>query len=251
MRDVEPWTEVASWQWRPQFDFEERRIPFLREVDQAGVLEAWHLQRDAVGVIVDEPGCEIFIAQDRLAASTPESRLPDVAMDVLAMVERVFEPVTSSVWIAHQYVIPLAREYDVARTELGDKLWPGTFSALGGTDFALLFDGVAAASGSQYQIEFGVVLASELADRLARTVGRSAFRGVQVPAPERLTHPPDVSLFVDVHWNHSSDHLQAAGFTRPSRELVDAHLAEEQDLVQTVLTGLGVDAAQTTEDNEP
>ncbi len=254
MVSLEPASEVLLWQWRPDYSFEDRRGSFLRELDGRELLSAWRLEGRAVGALLNDKEAEVSATREYAVCSTRMTRLPDSAWQAVEVLGQVFDPDTNYAQLAHQYIVPLNMSYDEARVQLGARLWPSGFQALGGTDFALLFDGRSAIGDRNYKIEFGVVEAQELPDRLLHRRGRGplALAGVEHLPPASIDNPPDVSVFLDVTWRLSAAQLEETGHVCPSRGLVDDLVREEQTLVARVLKSVGVQADPgTREEGRP
>jgi hypothetical protein len=196
----QPWTQALWLFWRPRLTFYERRIEFLRVLDERKELVSFSVEETNITAEVDR-GLSLTLeegslhlrvgAGDRRALIEPAK----LALDMVAP-DRFRQMILTT-----QHVFPVDADYTAARqiaiaTTLGQAARSHPLS-----DFALLLDGVPRSFAGEFHAEFGVVSATELPARLARRIGRMSVHAPTEADDQWADRPlPDVALFTDSAW---------------------------------------------------
>lgn len=211
------WSHRLNISWLPSLAFYERQVEFLRGLEDGGHLSAFrvessfvsaylgptdHLQVGPAGASVWLIGREVDVARSQVALGQ--------ALHLLGVKSILLE------FVAFQVLSSIADDYDTARRNMGSSWFGRTLgNEHGVVDFAVLLDGESPTTGSTYQVEFGVVSASEVSARLARKIGRI---GTSLPEPPRTQHPltitdpvPEVAMFSDWVWRPKAVDLVGEG----------------------------------------
>lgn len=196
---MEPWTQRYSLRWRPTLAFYEERYSILRGLETDGLLRQFKSSEASISARLTDANHVITFGPNRLDVSLlrpgADGLLEQITERVLTALrpERLSRPSVGFQWIA-----PAEQDYDTVRAIAAKRLFPPD-SAEEFHDFAILLDGQQ--DLGSYQLEIGVVKASELPIRLAREVGRV---GATDPETPRSLWPidsfPDVAYFSDVEW---------------------------------------------------
>lgn len=173
----DPYTQSMNLIWRPELRFYERRVSILESFEAEGMLRAFRVQENFINARLFDSRDLLTLRQNglELQLETPDSD-PERAWVAVEMALSSLQPTQPRLLGAtFQHVAPLDVPFDVAIGHSFGRIL-GAFGAAGikFVDWALLVDMEKSEewSGSG-QIEFGIVRAKEVPDRLARRAGRT------------------------------------------------------------------------------
>jgi hypothetical protein len=194
--------------WRPELRFYEQRVTILRELEDRGRLRAFQIHEDQVDAQLLDVDHQLSVRQDgfTLKLFRPDADT-NLAWDAVALAVGLVRPAHPRVITAsYQHIVELTTTFEEAVARGYDRMFDvrkiGTVELV---DWAFLADfrswGEPPASG---QIEFGVVHAEEVPERLARLAGR--IRGSGDPANVwEVDKFPMVALFSDATFHTPAD----------------------------------------------
>ncbi|WP_350279679.1 hypothetical protein [Kribbella sp. HUAS MG21] len=241
---AQKWTAVYRYRWTPIMTFTRRRLQLLDWYEQHVEPVAFVENPEQIGIAMLSPLLRVRVDRNSMIVSTAE---PDLPIDALARaidgVFEVMEPngavidLVNSVWTSALQ----GQSYNEARARFGARLAAAgaTPAGLRPTDASALMD--FQSLDWKGQVEWGVVSARELADRIAEP-DRGRIRGEagidrRPSAQQPREGLPDVSLLVDVRMTR-----QLGGAVANSAEVLSAiEQADEQ-------AGALVDALRPTFD---
>jgi hypothetical protein len=171
-----PWTQNIRITWRPELRFYERRIDLLRELEDLGHLRAFRVTDTGVEARLFDSMHILAVRSNgvMLRFLGPEESHTADAWDTLTRAIAAMEPQSIiEMSAAYQHLAPLTMTFEEALAQSYKTFLtqPGGELVLG--DWAMLVDvdkvGDVPANG---QIEFGIVRAREVPDRLSHRAGR-------------------------------------------------------------------------------
>ena len=188
--------------WRPQLSFYDLRVDILRAFDSNHSLLKFTMPDDSIEALVANVGF-VRMAPDGLRVTITSPRFDEQAVtQVLEIMLGKSDISTSHLTCNVQHLIPIAADYDEARTSaISGWLRPTPIQM---TDIAILVDGVDDETGYGFQCEYGIISAEESVDRLARQVGRLT-NSSDLPLDPDIAGLPDVAAFLDWHWSYRND----------------------------------------------
>lgn len=192
----EPLTQSLLAAWQPTLRYHQRRLDPIEELESREVLRSFRVKTDEIGARTDN--AELLLHANGLLIQTGADLLSDNVFDLVRLALAAVEPREIELSVFYQFVLPLElASYDDARKEALARLWAGSFTSLGGYDFALLVDG--RRPGVTWHCEFGIVSEEEIGFRLKRMVGHFVeYHGFSGDLPEEL---PSVAFFADSRWH--------------------------------------------------
>jgi hypothetical protein len=194
-----PWTQRFRIDWRPEVRFLETRVELLRQLENKGQLKSFKIDETEITARL-AAYAEMTIAVNHLELRVLSPLQPvEVCLDAAKTAVELIRPASIRGRGANiAYVSEITGDYDELRRTIGLHLfrwWPAVL-----TDWALLVDG-AGQNGATYQCEFGVVAATEIADRLSRRSGRTGGPPISLARlgldRQKL---PSVAVFADFDW---------------------------------------------------
>jgi hypothetical protein len=211
MTQLELWTQSITAQWPPCLSFYDKKLELLHGFQDEGVLLAFKNQDGEIGALLGDRDHQIEVEPNRLSMRILQKGgdIRRIERAARSVVTAIAPPRVAKLSVSLQYVAPLSQDYDEARVEssqaflgLGE---PSDLrlsdSALRIWDWAVLLEGENDRDEASFQMEFGIVDAEELPERLAREVGQIELEGSHPDADhwenEKL---PEVALFADCEW---------------------------------------------------
>jgi len=200
---IEPtrWTAKAVLSWKPILTFGRRRLELLDWFEANVEPVAFTDTQEAFGIALGTPSQRLQLDRRSLQIG-----LLDPGASVLELqpaLVGLWEVIVPAKVILQSYraawSVPLTAEYEAARRTLTERSLASSFDAgVEAFDCACLVD-VRTPVG-ELQLEFGVVTADEIAERLKTTgLGMTPTgEGDRDPYRTDASHFPQVSLFVDV-----------------------------------------------------
>jgi hypothetical protein len=200
------WTQTASLRWAPELRFYENRAAILRAMEESGLLTAFRMGEDEAGAQIGDRSHEVEFSHRNLEVTVGgrDSDIDRVISAVTIVLEHLRPTNVARPSFTFQHVAPLTRDYDESRRKGLASLFGSTdLGSVVLSDFANLFDGVAAEPAATVSVEYGVVSRDELPRRLSRQQGRSARPARRHPPslPQDFGELPAVALFVDATWS--------------------------------------------------
>jgi hypothetical protein len=228
------WTQRASFSWRQNLNFYERRYDILQELEDKALLRRFQDRKEAIAVRLQGPHQMVIFGEDELFIGMFK---PDAAIDVIREAVDVIcgalEPESSGIPVfKFQWLNTWNASYNDARRGSAEAFL-GTEHPVRVVDFALLLDAKADEPFDDCHLEFGIVEGTEAPRRLARGLLPSAEDPHDSPpglwSSEEL---PAVSIFCDVYldaWSlvDSSDGIVANMFAtmEQARSVADGFMA--------------------------
>lgn len=203
---VPPWTQAVEVRWRPEPWFFRRRSEILNGLDEAGLVRAFIWQEREFGVqISDFASFQISHRGALLHLVSPTASREPLA-EALDIGLRLLEPRAvgiRGIWLHH--LLPLdsdARQAQVAaaRQSAAESLGPEVQTL----DYALLLDGRSDLLHTSFQVEWGIVGAVEVPDRLTRLASRVGFETTAelvAPLDPDLREVPPTAMLFDWYWS--------------------------------------------------
>jgi hypothetical protein len=198
-----PWTQRLSVAWRPSLGFFEKRYEILRAIEDEKLLHQFLHRDDRISVRLGDPNHIVTFAPDRLEMTVlrPDGDLGRVLNVGQLVLEALRPSRILSPAVQFQWLNPIAQDYEVAKAQLVERLF-GQVPHLTYGDTAALLDVATDEPASRGQVEFGLVNASEMPGRLARSVGYMTHLA-EPEAPASLwvgETLPEVAFFCDSAW---------------------------------------------------
>lgn len=228
------WAQSISLWWRPELRFYEERIDILRSLEERGYLRAFRVQENFIDARLFDSRDRLSVRQDglELHLDRPDADV-DRAWEAVEIGLSAVEPRQPRTVVAtfqHLTGLDMGFEEAVARA------YGSVFGTLGTDsiklgDWAVLVD-VSMNGGASGQIEFGIVRADEVPDRLSRAAGRIGSRQAEprdVPGPEAFE---DVSMFADFWLSDSL--VPGEGFGSEAQRFWHTARSEAGKLVTTL-----------------
>ena len=193
------WTQVAFISWRPELRFFERRHEVLRALDDQGMLRAFQWASDSLSARlgpfelfeVRPSGAAITLGSPRVSHQASRDAL-EIALEMLKPRQVVFSRALV------QTVLPIASDAGVTAVKTAQSLLPALSGDVDAQDWAMIFDGSSTVLGL-FQVEFGVIRADELIDRVTRQAGRVQPWQPMQDVVDR-TGIPDAAMFFAWTW---------------------------------------------------
>jgi hypothetical protein len=196
---VAPWTHRASFSWRQNVGFFERRYEILRTLEGEGLLRRFDDRGDYMAVRLQGPHQLLIFGEDQLYIGLfKPNAVMDVARAAAQVVCDALEPqLTGSHDFRFQWLDAQDQSYEHVRRATA-AAFLGTGHSANLTDFALLIDTKFDPPFDEGHLEFGIVDAREAPMRLAH-----GSLGAQEPhdAPPGLWSAeelPPVAVFCDL-----------------------------------------------------
>jgi hypothetical protein len=196
---VDPWTQRYRLRWRPTLNFFEQRYAILRTFESEGLLRGFIAREGQVSARLGDSAHVVTLTPSRLEIDLlrPDAdagRLEFATKTVLEALkpERLIRPIAGFQWL-----LPVDKDYDEARAEAATRVFPMT-GATTVTEWAFLIDG--RHEDTTYRMEVGVVEKAEIAERLARRMGRVGAEEDIPPSMWPVETLPDVAFFGDAEW---------------------------------------------------
>jgi hypothetical protein len=249
-----PWTQSLALSWRPALRFYEERIGILRDFDDAQVLRAFKVGENTIDAQLFGGECRISVSQSgaTLQLLSPQADLKGGSDALAAVVAALSLSEIRSLTVGLQYVEPIELPFREAVDRGHEQVFGAKLGAelrLG--DWAVLQDlHLGDHDERDGGVEFGIVQASEVPQRLARIQGRAQGEHLSPGVWSQATFPP-VALFADSFWSlreHPMDGelmSSVAGFWETVREKTGSLVVE----LHSTLTAKG-DAAAERKDSK-
>jgi hypothetical protein len=199
---MDAWNRTMSLEWTPSLRFYERKIQLLQGMERRGLLAAYAVQEGLVGLLVGDRAMELIVTSRscslRLSGSTFDR---DRLFEAIGMILRTVEPMAiRATSYSSQHLAALSDSYEEGKSRFIESFFDGRSSNIGLDDMAVLVDGQDPEHETSYQVEFGVVSADEIPDRLNRHAGRMEAQESLSPYDWSTSGFPAVALFVDSSW---------------------------------------------------
>ncbi len=195
------WVRRYEFHWAPLISFRQRRDEFAHWVDDNESPRAILDEDEVVGVAVGHRNLRLTMHRTGFDISVGSPRIDiDPLERVVPAIARIFR--SRGVHVAsgrtvHTYEIDA--DYDLLRRRLGRRVTGGQVGeGFEEIDCSALVD--FSQKDRRLQVEFGVVRAEELEERL-RSPGRGRLRGLDLPRVSDVGEGfPSVSLLCDATW---------------------------------------------------
>ncbi len=193
------WTQSLSLRWRPELRFYEKRVEILRTFEEQGFLRAFRVRESTIDARLFSSRDSLSVRQDGLDLHLrrPDSDLERALEAVEISLSAVSPSQPRSCSGFFQFLSPVDMEFENAVSRaFGAALGRLGTESIELSDWAFLID-LSAKDGGAGQMEFGIVLAEEVPERLSAAVGRIQRES---PPPPYVGEPEEfapVSLFSD------------------------------------------------------
>jgi hypothetical protein len=199
------WTQRARLGWKQSVSFYEHRFEVLRRLEDDGSLRRFQERGGQISMRLGGAHQLVSFGPTGLSMATLKPGLDDGVMrNAIEVVCSALEPQpVGRPSFGLQWLVPIDLSYDDARKTASTAL----FSSVDGhlADFALLLDGTLDEPLQEYQVEVGILEASEVPARLARVVGRVGPADQDIaPALWQSEELPKVALFCDMELKAAS-----------------------------------------------
>jgi hypothetical protein len=188
--------------WRPELRFYEARSALLRNIDDAGLLDAFIWNEGSIAMRIG-PFSLLYLDSTRLRITlTSPTRSPMQMEFVIDQILDFLRPRDVGLGVTrHQSLFAIGEPAKMAQARTASFL-PGSASEVAGfTDWAVLVDGRSATSGAGFQIEYGILGPHEIESRLlgrAHSFGNSVPSLLELPVDEDAL--PEDSFYTSCLW---------------------------------------------------
>ena len=237
---MKPWTQTIQIQWRPELRFYEVRIAILRMLEDREILKAFRVGEDFVDAQLFDARTQFSVHQSGLSLSLshPEANLGLAWEAITIAIAQVRPAEARRVLCAFQHIAELPSSFDEAVRAGAKGVLQSRVSSAEASDWAVLLDvQVAGEPSLQGQVEYGIVRARELADRLARRVGRMRESPVLDRQLWTNVQFPQVALFADTRLEAQTD-AAADDLAATARTVLGKCEADANALVEDLILRL-------------
>ncbi len=198
--------------WRPELGFYEKRFSLLRGFEDRSELQAFRVREEGVDARLFGGSCQLSVRQSGMALHllTPNADEGQASAAVQRVLDELHPRPPHRFSSVAAHVLPLELDFESAVAIALRRLFRlPTASSLRFTDWSMLADLGTDEPSTSGQIEFGIVRAGEISERVSRHVGRTAEMDPYPRTPAELWDAlplPDVALFADsTFWRMADD----------------------------------------------
>jgi hypothetical protein len=204
MTQVTLWTQQVEVTWPACLSFYDEKLNLLHQFESEGILRAFRNRDTNIGAMLGDPDHHIAVRSDQmnirmLSSGADLERMESAASSVFSALE---PDSVAEVSVSLQYLTPLDGEFQSLTGDSANRLLGLTDEGgMGGWDWAVLLNGEGTDPDSIFQVEFGVVQAEEIPERLARVHGQIEGLDTSIPSShwEGQEFPP-VAMFAEWQW---------------------------------------------------
>ena len=201
---VAPWTQQIELRWQPDLHFYERRTEILRSLEAEGLLTGFQWQDKRIGARLGQFEV-VYVTDSALSASINGPRTSSQGVRAaISMALDALEPINVTLHgMTFQYLLPISGDGTLAQEQTARRLAPEILPEATPRDWAILLDGRSTRLQSDFQVEFGVLRAEEMAGRLHGRLA-SFMPELQEPSPVDLSDLPDGGMYYRWEWQMAS-----------------------------------------------
>jgi hypothetical protein len=197
----EPWSQAIEVNWQPCLDYFERHVQLLRHLKDQRILRQFRVSTDEFEARLTD-GRTLTVGVAGLKVIEPGGAFSDPGG--LKLLAGVLDSLRPKVTAARTWMVfvgaldwPLEK---AAAFELAARAFCGNLAAeMGMSDISVLADGTADDIDMTYQIEFGVVDATEIPMRASRRYGNRINAPTSPELPPGREYP-NLAIFADSIW---------------------------------------------------
>lgn len=203
---AELWSQAAALDWQPWLAYWERRIRFLRTLEQRFDLDSFTLEPQEAGARWDDDRYQLALTPEKLVVRGHGVGVDrSVLLDAMALAIEALRPFRiDRVEVSLQYLDPTVQDSEQPQADTTSALFASWAPTLELTDYAVILDGLIQNTKYQSHLEIGILSRSEIPQRLAglagdvRTGTRASYR---MWAAVDL---PEVAFYLGSTWTWST-----------------------------------------------
>jgi hypothetical protein len=190
--------------WQPNVRVYEGRGTILRVMDDAGLIDAFKVGDEWLGLRLSKAVVEVWPAGATVAVSGAGLDVGSEARATLATIWKILEPRNVMVRrVLVQTLETINEDYEIVRARIGQGLLSSLVPGALVDDWSALID--AHSDRGPFKVETGIVSSAEIPARLDRSVSRIQVKGargaLQQPWGWDQTNLPACAFFADYNWD--------------------------------------------------